>query len=193
MRKELPWTLEKEQIKKESTKSSKAKNTYELLLGVFKSNKNKEYSTSELMKEIKRCKAVVTVALTSLIESKSVKIVGFEERGYGNIAPLYQHIDGKGEEAYIIDQNSKEYIQRNLITIRDFSKKKSGIPDSSKQTRLTCLINEFNIPFYYAKTSRSYFKAYNRNDLKNLLSKDTVQEKVKGFSFKIFKWTITIN
>ena len=189
MRKEIPWTLGEQ----ERGNEYKNGNTYFLLLNLFECNKDKKYSSSELVEKIRRCKAVVTIALTSLLKSKSIKIIGFEDRAYGNIAPIYQHIDGKVPELHIIEQDSKEYVKLNLITIRDFSKKKSGLPDSSKQTRLTCLVNEFKVPFYYAKTSRAYFKVYNKEDLKNLLSKNPKDiDKNKEVSFKFFKWVITI-
>ena len=177
MCKEQPWVL-----KKEKTAVVKHKNAMQNARCYFASNTNKVLTARELESILGYQKAMISIVLKSLLNSREIKIVGFT--GNSSLTPLYQSIKGKGEEVKFIDLHEGDEVYCSLSTFI----KKCNIPSSYY---FRTLVEQSNIPYFYAKNPFSI--VYYFEDLKELL-KETYKIKKKEWkiSFKIFGFEVII-
>lgn len=181
MYKERPWTLKSEETKTRK-RYLKPKNALESAKFYFNSNPNKIVTAKELENILGYKKAMVSVAIKGLLETKEIKIVGFTE--CRTLTPLYQSIKGKKRVIKLIDLFKDNGTYCSLAMFIE----KHNVPSPSY---FRTLVGQSNLSSFYAKNP--YSVVYYYKDLVDLLKKYYKNEKGKwNFSFKIFGLEIII-
>lgn len=178
MYREVPWTLEIE----EKSKDIEHKNASEAARHYFDSNINKEVTAKELEGILGYQKAMISIAIKSLLETGRIKIVGFTK--CRSLTPIYQSIKGKKKEVKLIDLHENDGTYCSLSTFV----KKCKVPSSYY---FRTLVEQVEIPSFYAKNPFSIVYYY--EDLKELLRNYSKSNKKEWkISFKVFGFEVIV-
>ena len=160
---------------KETVKEREAEGYIAKVLSVFKNSVNKTYSKKEIAKELGISKDKVGQALSILLVTEKVKVVGIDEDSLS-----YQNIKGKKPAVEIATEPSKVYM-----TLSNYLKM-NGIKGDIKEFKTKVSTEKGHSRLFYS--DRGILKEYEISYLQKVIGLEKTIGEKKGLLERMMAW-----